>query len=215
MTRTLVACVLLVAMGTTMAESASDGPPNTILVLDGELTSSRFSVRVVDGDTLELKSAGVGSAKAQLEAIELNGKRIRLEGIDAPESDQDCETVTGERYACGQAATAMLRELVFKAEDIRCEVSGTDRYGRLLAICHALEEDLNGLLVSQGLVVAYRRYSHVYAPLEDEAKAAKRGVWAGRFVMPWDYRRCLVRCQGNRKACSDLCWQSKEGGDHD
>ena len=165
---------------------------------------------MIDGDTLELKSAGVRIAAARLEAMKLNGKRLRLEGIDAPESDQDCETATGDRYACGQAATVTLRELVGKAENLRFESSALSNIrfsARYRVRC--------GWLVSEGLVAAYRQYSDVYAPLEDEARASKRGMWAGRFVMPWDYCRCLVRCQGNHKACSGQCWQSEEGGDHD
>ena len=37
-------------------------------------------------------------------------------------------------------------------------------------------------LVYEGLALAYRRYSKKYVPEEDEAKAAKRGLWAGEFA---------------------------------
>ena len=43
--------------------------------------------------------------------------------------------------------------------------------------------------MAQGWAVAYRRYSHAYVELESAARAAARGVWAGEFVMPWDWRR--------------------------
>ena len=43
-------------------------------------------------------------------------------------------------------------------------------------------------MVERGLAVAYREYSTKYVPNEDRAKAAKRGLWAGTFEMPWAYR---------------------------
>ena len=42
---------------------------------------------------------------------------------------------------------------------------------------------------SQGLALAYRRYSTAYAGQERSAKAARRGLWRGDFVAPWDWRR--------------------------
>jgi endonuclease YncB( thermonuclease family) len=44
-------------------------------------------------------------------------------------------------------------------------------------------------MVQQGYAVAYRRYSTAYVSQEDEAKAANRGLWAGRVQMPWDWRK--------------------------
>ena len=49
--------------------------------------------------------------------------------------------------------------------------------------------NVNARLVYEGMALAYRRYSKKYVPEEDEAKAAKRGMWAGEFVAPWDWRR--------------------------
>jgi hypothetical protein len=44
------------------------------------------------------------------------------------------------------------------------------------------------LVPSRGLAVAYRRYSLKYVPNEEQAKAAKRGLWADTFEMPREYR---------------------------
>ena len=54
-------------------------------------------VRVVDGDTLSFEGLGV---------------TVRLDGIDAPESRQACESAEGERYECGNAATQALEEKI-------------------------------------------------------------------------------------------------------
>ncbi len=52
-------------------------------------------------------------------------------------------------------------------------------------------------MVSEGLALAYRRYSLDYIDQEAEAQAAQRGLWAGEFVKPWDWRR------GKRLAAND------------
>ena len=63
-----------------------------------------------------------------------------------------------------------------------------DRYGRALEVCYLKGEDLNGWLVSQGHALAYRRYGTQYVEQEEAARPAKRGVWAGAFVAPWEWR---------------------------
>lgn len=64
-----------------------------------------------------------------------------------------------------------------------------DRYQRLIATWWKGTEDLNGWLVLNGWAVAFRRYSTAYVAAEDTARAAKRGLWAGDFEMPWDWRK--------------------------
>lgn len=160
-------------------------------------------VRVIDGDSLVI--AVQGAPRADVEQV-----RVRLHGIDAPESVQQCEDARGRRYACGEAATGALRALIgldlyseaaWKVAvesgdlqfaglpEVTCEGSERDRYGRFIGTCFAYENELNGYLVAEGLAVAYREYSEDYVGLEAEAKAAGRGLWAGRFVMPWNWRR--------------------------
>lgn len=64
-----------------------------------------------------------------------------------------------------------------------------DRYGRRVARCRVNGHDLNGLMVSEGHAVAYRRYSRRYVGEEKTARNADRGVWGTQFEMPWDWRR--------------------------
>lgn len=126
---------------------------------------------VIDGDT-----------------IEIHGTRIRLHGVDAPESNQLCKRPGGERWRCGQRSALMLADRIGQAT-VRCEERDRDRYGRLVAVCFQAEKDLNRWLVSNGWAVAYRRYSTDYVRAEETARAANRGVWSGTFVMPWEWRR--------------------------
>ena len=125
---------------------------------------------VIDGDT-----------------IDIHGQRIRLHGIDAPESKQICIS-GGEKYRCGQRAALALSDRIGRGS-VTCEAKYTDRYGRVVAVCFKGQEDLNGWLVSEGLAVAYRRYSQDYVGYEAQAKSMSVGLWAGEFVMPWDWRR--------------------------
>jgi endonuclease YncB( thermonuclease family) len=126
---------------------------------------------VIDGDT-----------------IDVAGTRVRLDGIDAPESAQTC-MMAAHSYRCGDTATRALADFI-QEHDVRCEPTGHDRYGRTLARCRIADDNVNvnAWMVRQGWAVAYRHYSSAYIPEELLARAANRGLWAGTFQMPWDFR---------------------------
>jgi endonuclease YncB( thermonuclease family) len=63
-----------------------------------------------------------------------------------------------------------------------------DRYGRLLGRCRAGDVDLNAAMVESGHALAFRRYTSRLVPQEDAAREARRGMWAGEFQAPWDFR---------------------------
>ncbi len=130
---------------------------------------------VVDGDT-----------------IEINGTRIRLYGIDAPEGGQLCAHANGALWKCGDESTlALIRQL--GRSQVRCEAKGQDRYRRTIAICFKGGVDINQWMVAGGWAMAFRRYSLAYVPAEDRAQKAKLGLWAGTFQMPWDWRAAKRR----------------------
>ena len=124
---------------------------------------------VIDGDT-----------------IEIHGERIRLHGIDAPESSQVCQ-VDGKPYRCGQRAALALADKI-GAKAVRCEERDRDRYGRTVAVCFLGVEDIGAWAVSQGWALAFRRYSLDYVGEEDEAHAFNRGIWRGEFTVPCEWR---------------------------
>ena len=128
------------------------------------------AARVLDGDTLEV-----------------GGVRIRLSGIDAPESRQKCWRGR-VAWACGAKATKELKRRL-EGEQVVCRGSDGDRYGRVIAVCKVRGEDVGSWMVREGWALAYRRYSDVYVPEEQDARGREVGLWGSVFVAPWNWRR--------------------------
>jgi endonuclease YncB( thermonuclease family) len=126
--------------------------------------------RVVDGDTL-----AIGATK------------IRLEGIDAPETDQICLNAKGNHWTCGIEARDRL-EAHIGARVVGCSSNSTDVYQRSLATCSLAGENLNKWMVQEGWALAYVKYSSAYQPAEEDARVNQRGLWQGAFIAPWDWR---------------------------
>lgn len=141
-------------------------------ILTGNATAGEIigPARVVDGDTLEI-----------------GGQRVRLFGIDAPESKQPCR-LSGEPWDCGQAAKTALADMIGR-HSVRCDPRDVDRYKRIVAVCFAASMNLNNEMVRQGWAIAYRTYSKDFIPAEAEAQRARSGIWRGSFAKPWDWRR--------------------------
>jgi endonuclease YncB( thermonuclease family) len=120
--------------------------------------------------------------------IEIHGTRIRLFGIDAPESSQTCTTGEGKEYRCGQHAALALAAKI-KAQTVECQPKTNDRHGRDVAKCLVGGEDLSAWMVAQGWALAYRYFSTDYVREEERASRLKLGMWQGKFEAPWDWRR--------------------------
>ena len=136
--------------------------------------------RVIDGDTLEV-----------------GGARVRLYGIDAPESAQRCRS-GGRTWSCGREATRALARRI-GSRPVSCKEHDRDRYGRMVAVCWVGHEDVNAWMAARGWAFAYRKYSMSYVVEEAAAKMAKGGIWQGDVVAPWEWRRG-ERLAGGRSA---------------
>jgi endonuclease YncB( thermonuclease family) len=127
-------------------------------------------VAVLDGDTIEVL---VGRER----------RRIRLAGIDTPER--------GQPWA--ERSKQALSRRVFGRE-VRINAVDTDRYGRTVGEVYADDVCVGCELVREGHAWVYRRFSDdaVLLALEEEARAARRGLWAlpeAQRVPPWQWRR--------------------------
>jgi endonuclease YncB( thermonuclease family) len=121
------------------------------------------------------------------DSLEIGETRVRLFGVDAVEGRQSC-TRGGRTWACGNEAARKLRELV-GGRTVSCTKRDVDDYGRTVAVCRSGNVDLGAEIVRAGFATAYRRYSNDYVNEENDAKAARRGIWAGEFEQPESYRR--------------------------
>lgn len=122
------------------------------------------------------------------DTIEIHGERLRLHGIDAPESGQLCHDPNGDPWRCGKEAAFALANKIGR-RTVSCKLTDQDRYGRWIAVCAQGGEDLNGWLVRAGWAVAYTRFSNDYVSEERAAKRERRGIWQGDFIAPEDWRR--------------------------
>ena len=140
---------------------------------------------VIDGDTLEI-----------------HGSRIRLWGVDAPESTQLCRGADSERYRCGAQAANDLDAFI-ASRVVSCLPINLDRYGRTVATCSVGGTDLGEWLVQNGLALDWPQYSKGrYDAVQRTAEQTGRGIWAGSYVEPWLYRVC-IRARGTPANCSD------------
>ena len=125
------------------------------------------------------------------DSLEIGSTRLRLYGVDALEGRQSC-TRDGRAWACGNEAARKLRSLIGD-RTVSCTKRDVDDYGRMVAVCRSGAADLGAEMVRAGFATAYRRYSSDYVDEENEARTARRGIWAGEFASPEDYRRDETR----------------------
>ena len=135
---------------------------------------------IVDGDTVRFYGVA-GYDKV----------RVRLQGIDAPESKQYCKK-DNQSYPCGEQSHQALLDFVGR-NLVTCVAEGVDRYKRMIGRCSVGGSengaDMGEYMVKNGYAVAYRRYDDTYIPAEDSARKNRLGLWSGQFVLPEKWRR--------------------------
>ena len=132
--------------------------------------SAEAKVRVINGNNLEI-----------------DGMRFFLEGMDAPKYKQQCLNRHGEEYRCGKAAIKYLEKIV-QGKEVRCDLLRVDKYERAMSVCYAGEANVALEMIKAGWAVAYDRGNKAFVEAEQEAKAAQKGMWQGKFMRPEFYR---------------------------
>ena len=155
--RYLTAIVTLLIFGIVFA-----APPKVVSTLTGKV------IGVTDGDTIKV-------------LVNRQTVKVRLEGIDAPESSQ----------SFGTKSKQALSKMVF-GKTVTVKKTGEDRYGRTLGIIMVGgKEDANAKMIEDGWAWHFKKYNDEerLAKLESSARKAKRGLWADANPLPpWEYR---------------------------
>ena len=128
------------------------------------------NIKIIDGDT-----------------IKIGNYKIRLHGIDTPEMKQKCKNSLGVDYFCGEVAKNKLVELISR-NNIKCKIHYKDKYKRLIGTCYMDKININDFLVREGWAVAYIKYSSIYIDSQKQAEKNIKGLWAGYFILPWEWR---------------------------
>jgi len=153
----------------------------TVFLITSFCSAGQLKVsRVTDGDTINVRDGRVE-------------KTIRLVGIDAPEVSHK-KREPSQPYA--QAATKYLAGLVLN-QTVEIEEYGQDRYGRTLGVVFLDGKNVNLEMVKAGYAEVYRGTpaagfdSAPYWKAEEEARAAKKGMWAqgDKYVSPREWRK--------------------------
>jgi len=152
----------------------------SLLFVSSSYAGSLKVSRVTDGDTLTVRD---GRAE----------KTIRLVGIDAPEVSHK-KRKPSQPFA--QAATKHIAGMVLN-KNVEIKEYGQDRYGRVLAVVFLDGKNVNLEMVKAGYAEVYRGTpapgfdSAPYWKAEEEAKAAKKGIWAQgeKYLSPREWRR--------------------------
>jgi endonuclease YncB( thermonuclease family) len=124
-------------------------------------------------------------------------RKLRLDGIDAPELNQTCKDDKNIEWSCGRAARAALEKLLLEPE-LSCEADAQDKYARSVATCRSTTTpDIAADQVVNGMAVTHEfNGMRDYGSQEDSARAKKRCIWRGIFDRPEAWRASHPRSSG-------------------
>ena len=134
-------------------------------------TISGNVVSIVDGDTIKV----LDGTRTQ--------HKIRLWGVDCPESHQDF----------GTRAKQFTSDMVF-GKTVQVIIEDTDRYGRTVGTVMVDGKSLNEELVKAGFAWVYNQYCKKptcdqWRRYEEAARKGKMGLWAQpQPIPPWEFR---------------------------
>ena len=111
---------------------------------------------------------------------------IRLYAIASPVIDQKCQDANGHIYDCGYVSARMLKDFV-SGDDVTCRVMNFNAQNELMAACSVGSFDIGAAMVEEGWAIALPAINPIYVPYQQKAQEGKKGMWSGRFQMPWEW----------------------------
>ncbi len=145
--------------------------------------------RVLSGDTLVM-----------------NGYVIKLYAVAAPDIKQTCAAQDGRGYRCGQQSAIWLSEWL-SDNQVECHIVQDSGQGYLIGVCMLGAYDIGAAIINAGWAVANPAQSKIYEPYQNQAIENRRGMWDGKFYMPWDWYKIQ-----NRKANIQIIRKKKNNG---
>lgn len=130
------------------------------------------NIYVVDGDTFHI-----------------NGQKIRIWGIDAVELHQTC-LKSGQSYECGKSARLYLQSVIGNSVPVCIAQPKSSKETRTVASCQVDGKDIGREMVKAGWALDYKHFSKgKYSAEERDARENRRGIWAGEFENPYQWRK--------------------------
>ena len=118
--------------------------------------------------------------------LEIEGKRVRLYGIDAPELGQSCRVMI-IAWGCGEDAQKMLSALIAE-RTVSCVELARDSSGVPAALCETEAAHLNETMVRIGMALSSPAEPRAFASEEAAAARERIGLWRSKFDKPWEWR---------------------------
>lgn len=126
------------------------------------------------------------------DVLTLSGQVVKLFGVASPDISQTCADSHGRGYRCGQQSISWLSGWLAN-NHIKCHILGQDNRGVLTGVCLLGQYDIGAAIVNAGWAVADTRQTKIYAMYQEQASQNRRGLWQGKFYMPWDWEKIKAR----------------------
>ena len=164
-------------------------------VLFGEQTNqNQTAVQNMDINPFDYPAINGYARVVTGSTLYIDGLNVKMYGIDAPDISQTCADNHGRGYYCGREARSWLQNWLNNRE-VSCHILGKVENGWATGTCFVENNkyDVAAVVVNAGWAVAFTENTDVYVEYERQAKANRRGLWAGTFYKPWDWRRIQNR----------------------
>ena len=156
--------------------------------------STQNSVKNMDINPFDYPATSGYARVVTGSTLNINGLNIKMYGIDAPDISQTCADRHGRGYYCGREARTWLQNWLNNRE-VTCHILGKIENGWATGTCFVDNNnyDVAAVTVNAGWAVAFTQNTDVYVDYERQAKVNRRGLWAGTFYKPWDWRKIQNR----------------------